>query len=115
MIDYNRRLIDLSRYKRNNMTPEENHLWARIRKRQLKDCQFYRQRIIGDYIVDFYCAKAKLIIEVDGGQHTFEDRAEKDSKRDSYLRNRKLRVVRFTNNEVRKNIDGVVEKILESI
>ncbi len=112
---YNRDLRGISRHKRNNMTPEENRLWARIKKRQLKDCQFYRQRIIGDYIVDFYCAKAKLIIEVDGGQHTFEDIAAKDSKRDSYLRKRKLRVLRFTNSEVRQNIDSVLEKILDFI
>lgn len=97
------------------MTPEENHLWARIRKRQLKDCQFYRQRILGDYIVDFYCARAKLVIEVDGGQHSFDDIAAEDSKRDKYLRRRNLKVLRFINSEVRKNIDGVIEKILESI
>ncbi len=81
--------------------------------KQLGGYQFYRQRIIGDYIVDFYCPKFKLVIEVDGGQHYSDDAVEKDTKRDAYLASHEIRVLRFTNADVLENIDGVIYKILE--
>ena len=83
--------------------------------KQINSCQFYRQRIIGDYIVDFYCPRAKLVIEVDGGQHYSDDMAEVDRKRDDYLKNLGLKVLRFSNTEVLNNIEGVVESILENM
>ena len=72
MVYYNTHLNKFARELRNNMTDAERLLWSRLRNRQLKGKQVYRQKIIGDYIVDFYCPKAKLVIEVDGGQHYTE-------------------------------------------
>ena len=68
MLSYNKSLTQLSRNLRRNMTDAERLLWSKIRSKQLKGFQFYRQKIIGNYIVDFYCPKSKLVIEVDGGQ-----------------------------------------------
>lgn len=97
------------------MTDAEKLLWLKIRGRQIKDSQFYRQKTIGNYIVDFYCSCAKLVIEVDGGQHCENVNKEKDRVRDGYMQDCGLKVLRFTNIEVLKNIEGVVEKIYEEM
>jgi very-short-patch-repair endonuclease len=97
------------------MTDAERCLWARIRARQLEGLQFYRQKIIGNYIVDFYCPNAKLVIEVDGGQHYSEEGLRADAIRDEYLKSHGLKVLRFTDTDVLTNIDGVVESIIESL
>jgi len=68
------------------MTDAENMLWLKLRRKQLKEYPFYRQKIIGKYIVDFYCPKANLVIELDGGQHYSETGQEKDRTRDNVLR-----------------------------
>ena len=67
------------------MTEAEKLLWSKVRKKQLKGYQFYRQKNIGNYIVDFYCPAAKLVIELDGGQHYSPKGKEKDKRRDAYL------------------------------
>ena len=115
MLVYNNKLKPYSRELRKNMTDTETSLWSKVRRKKLEGCQFYRQRIIGEYIVDFYCHGAKLIIEVDGSQHYTEEMIRADKKRDEYLKNSGLKVLRFTDTEVLKNIDGVVETILENI
>jgi very-short-patch-repair endonuclease len=69
MLFYNTELKRYSQELRKNMTDAERHLWKKLRMKQLRGKQFYRQRIIGNYIVDFYCPKAGLIVEIDGGQH----------------------------------------------
>jgi very-short-patch-repair endonuclease len=97
------------------MTDAEIKLWAVIRMKQLEGFQFYRQRIIGSYIIDFYCPKAKLVIEVDGSQHYESEQIEEDRKRDDYLKIRGFKVLRFNDNEVLTNIEGVLENILENI
>ncbi len=97
------------------MTDAEQHLWYKIRIKQLKGFQFYRQKIIGNYIVDFFCPGAKLFIEVDGSQHYTGEILKTDQKRDEYLKNLGLRILRFTDIDVLKNVDGVGEKILESL
>lgn len=114
-LPYNANLKERSDRLRNNMTDAERRLWSKIRMRQLKGCHFYRQKPIGDYIVDFYCPKAKLVIEVDGGQHLSEEGAESDRFRDEYLRSLDLKVLRFTNAQVMKNVDEVVESIIENM
>ncbi len=81
MLPYNRDLKTHSRDLRRNMTEAEKLLWSRIRKKQIKGHQFYRQRIIGNYIVDFYCPKTRLIIELDGGQHYHPEDLKKDTLR----------------------------------
>jgi len=115
MLIYNNNLKIYSRELRKNMTDAERRLWSTIRMKQIDSCQFYRQRIIGDYIVDFYCPRAKLVIEVDGGQHYSDEMVEMDRKRDDYLKNLGLKVLRFSNTEVLNNIEGVVESILENM
>ena len=77
--------------------------------------QFYRQRIIGDYIVDFYCPKARLVVEIDGSQHYREAEIEKDMLRDDYLRAEGLKVLRFSNRDVLQNMAGVLETVYEQI
>ena len=100
-----------SRQLRNKSTEAEILLWSKIRFRQLKNLLFYRQKPLGGYIVDFYCPKAKLVIEVDGAQHFEANAQEYDQVRDEYLQNLGLIVLRFTNLDVLGNIEGVVEVI----
>ncbi len=115
MLPYNKNLKEPSRQLRENMTDAERYLWAKIRMKQLKGYQFYRQKPIGDYIVDFFCPKEKLVIEVDGSQHFSDEMAEYDRIRDEYLSSLGLRVLRFTNTNVLTYIEGVVENIIENV
>ena len=115
MLPYNANLKQSARQLRKNMTDAERHLWAKIRMKQLKGYQFYRQKPIGDYIVDFFCPRAKLVIEVDGSQHLSDEMAEYDRIRDEYLSGLGLRVLRFTNTDVLTHIKGVIESIEEEI
>jgi very-short-patch-repair endonuclease len=108
---YEPRLKQPSRQLRINSTDAEILLWAKIRMRQLNGFLFYRQKPLGVYIADFYCPKAKLVIEVDGGQHLTPDSVEYDRVRDEYMKNIGLKTLRFTNIDVIENIDGVVETI----
>src|SRR3972149_6688936 len=103
MLKYNKKLTPFARELRKNMTDAEKRLWAKIRMRQMGGYQFYRQRAIGNYIVDFYCPKAKLVLEVDGGQHYSDEQIEIDKKRSSYLNKLGLKVMRFTNLDVLNN------------
>jgi len=111
MLPYNKDLKQFSQKLRKNMTDAECRLWTCVRGRQLKGYQFYRQKTIGDYIVDFYCSKAKLVIELDGGQHYTEEGRQKDKIRDEYLAGLGLRVLRLSDREVLIQTDGVLEKI----
>jgi very-short-patch-repair endonuclease len=113
MLPFNKNLKNLARGLRKNMTEAERVFWQRIRGKQLKDHQFYRQKNIGNYIVDFYCPAAELIVEIDGGQHHSDIGNEKDKIRDSYLNQLGFRVLRFSDSEVFENMDGVLEKVLE--
>jgi very-short-patch-repair endonuclease len=115
MLSYSENLKQLSRQLRENMTDAERHLWAKIRMKQLKGYQFYRQKPIGDYIVDFFCPKAKLIIEVDGSQHLVNETIEYDRIREEHVSSLGLKVLRFTNTEVLKHVEGVVERIEEEM
>jgi len=100
MLPYNKSIKCLSQKLRRDMTEAERLLWSKIRCRQLKGLQFYRQKIIGDYIVDFYCAKANLVIELDGGQHYNKEAQDKDRKRDKFLEGLGLKVLRFSVKEI---------------
>jgi very-short-patch-repair endonuclease len=93
------------------MTDAERVLWSRLRGKQLLDAQFYRQKPIGPYIVDFYCHAAALVIEVDGGQHYETEHAGKDSERDKCLADAGLMVMRFDNRQVLLETDAVIEEI----
>jgi len=97
------------------MTDAERLLWSRLRGKQLKDTQVYRQRIIGNYIVDFYCPRSGLVIEVDGGQHYSEEAVKEDQSRDQYMRDQGMKILRFSDLEIFENLNGVVEKIYETL
>ena len=77
------------------MTDAEKLLWSKIRGKQLNGLQFYRQKIIGNYITDFYCAKTRLVIEIDGGKHYSAEGKEKDRLRDEYMARAGITVLRF--------------------
>ena len=111
----NKKLKNTARTLRNNMTDAERKLWKHIRKKQINGLQFYRQKVIGHYIVDFYCHAAKLVIEVDGGQHYEEEGLEYDEQRDAFLEGQGLKVIRFSNLDVLQNIEGVIEKVIEEM
>ena len=113
MLPYNKALKPFARELRKNMTDAERRVWMRIRMKQLKGFQFYRQKNIGAYIVDFYCPAAKLIIEIDGGQHYSEEGLRRDEVRDEYLTSLGFRILRFNDREVFENIEGVLETICE--
>jgi very-short-patch-repair endonuclease len=115
MLPFNKQLKRFTRDLRNNMTDAEQHVWSKIRRKQLKGHQFYRQKNIGNYIVDFYCPAAKLIIEIDGGQHYSEEGIQADRVRDAYLAKLEFTVFRFSDREVFENIDGILEKIYEHL
>jgi len=85
MLPYSRQLKQNSRELRSNMTDAEQKLWYRLRRKQINGWQFYRQKIIGSYIVDFYCPAARLVVELDGSQHFEPQHQAADQKRDAYL------------------------------
>src|SRR5436309_13580556 len=99
---------DRARRLRRVSTNAETQLWNRIRSRALGGYKFVRQEPIGPYIVDFVCREQRLVIEVDGGQHATDKR---DAVRDQWLADHRYRVMRFWNNEILGNIDGVHERI----
>jgi very-short-patch-repair endonuclease len=115
MLPFNKKLKGLARELRKRMTDAELVLWGKIRKKELKGYQFYRQKNIGNYIVDFYCPAAKLIIEIDGGQHYSEVGLERDKTRDNYLMSLGFTVLRFSDRDIFKNIDGMLQRIWEYI
>ena len=115
---YNQELIPIAKQLRKEMTKEERRLWYEF----LRDypIRFKRQNTIGKYVVDFYCAKAKLIVELDGSQHFEEENIEKDRQRTEFLESYGLKVIRIPNNEVNRNfrdvceyIDNEVRKVME--
>jgi very-short-patch-repair endonuclease len=105
-----RKKVPTARRLRRDSTDAERTLWLQLRDRRLQGWKFRRQVSIDPYIVDFLCLDAKLVIEVDGGQHD-ENRA-KDEVRTRFLEGFGLRVIRFWNNEVLGNLEGVLERIL---
>jgi len=115
MLSYNKNLKGYSRVLRRNMTNAERLLWSKLKGKQLKGFQFNRQKPIGNYIVDFYCLNAKLVIEVDGGQHYRHDGKQEDRVRDDYMAQHGLRVLRFSDRDIFENIDGVVETICKHL
>jgi very-short-patch-repair endonuclease len=115
VLPYNKNLKIFAQQLRENMTDAEKHLWWKIKMKQVKGLIFYRQKPIGEYIVDFYCPKAKLAIEIDGSHHLVGETIEYDRIRDDYLSSLGLRVLRFTNNDVLNNMKRVLEEIEEEV
>ena len=106
---HNKSLVSNARNLRKNMTKEERHLWYDFLR--FYPVKFLRQKILGKYIVDFYCAEAKLIVELDGSQHYEDKEMEYDAERTTYLELYGVRVLRIPNNEVNQNFSGVCEYI----
>jgi len=109
---YNTKLKNRSRELRNKSTLSEVLLWNEIKAKKL-GYQFLRQKPIGNYIVDFYCPKLKLIIEIDGSSHN--SKQEYDNFRDEYFNEAQLRLIRFLDNDVKNNLDNVIRAIKEEI
>ena len=106
---HNKALVPYAKQLRREMTKEERHLWYDFLR--FYSVRFIRQKIIGHYILDFYCAKAKLAIELDGSQHFEDNNTQKDIIRSEYLEDFGIHVVRILNNEVTGNFNGVCEYI----
>lgn len=97
------------------MTDAETIRWSRIRRKQILGLQFYRQKPIAHYIVDFFAPKASLVIEVDGSQHKQVKHQKKDELRDSYLSTKGIEVLRLNANEVVREIDSIAQRIYEIV
>ena len=107
---YNSELTDYAQALRKNMTKEEKKLWYDF----LKNLPYsvHRQKAIGNYIVDFYCAETKTVIELDGSQHYEDDGVLHDKERDAYLNGLGITVLRYSNRDVNTNFNGVCDDIL---
>ena len=106
---HNRQLVPLAKRLRKEMTKEERRLWYDFLRSY--PVRFTRQKVLGRYIVDFYCAQAKLVVELDGSQHYEERGLAQDAERTAFLEAYGLQVLRIPNNEISKNLRGVCEMI----
>ena len=106
---YNKSNIPLAKALRKNMTPWERKLWYDFLRNY--PVRFQRQKAIGNYIADFYCARARLIVELDGGGHYTEEQAEKDADRTNELEAMNLKVLRICNLDIDRNFRGVCDHI----
>ena len=113
MIPYNKNLVSNARELRKNMTPEERHLWYDFFKKIPLNVK--RQHNIENYIVDFYIAERKIVIEVDGLQHLSPENKESDDKRDKALADWGIKVLRYSNESIRKSFSVVVADILDKL
>ena len=105
--------VEFARMLRREMTDAERHLWQRLRLRNIDGFKFRRQYEIAPYIVDLICVEESLVIEIDGGQHA--DTVEYDATRTEFLANAGYHVLRFWNNDVLQNVDGVVQVITDAL
>jgi very-short-patch-repair endonuclease len=113
VLPYNKNLTALARENRSNPTKAESKIWQEVlRMRQFAQYKFLRQKPIDNYIVDFYCSELRLVIEIDGDSHA--ETVEYDAVRTKVLESLGLRVVRFTNNEVLGNIEGIYEELIKT-
>jgi len=115
MLHYNRKLKSSARTLRTHLTESEQLLWSRLRRKQILEVQFYRQKPLGYYVVDFYAPSVQLVIEADGSQHFEAAQETYDQQRTVYLKNQGLRVLRFTNLEVLLETEAVVEAIYGAV
>ena len=114
-LPYNKNLKEFSRKLRNNSTPGEILLWQKLRAGSMKEYTFNRQKPLGRYIVDFYCKPLKLVIEIDGSYHFEEEQKIKDRLRQAILEQMGLNFLRFSEQQVRKDLDMILKKIEDYI
>ena len=103
----------IARKLRKNSTEEERKIWNLLRNRQFLNLKFKRQVPIGEYIADFVCEEKKIAIEIDGGQHNEPDNWVKDNMRTQFIKSKGYKVLRFWNNDIKDNIEGVYQKLIE--
>lgn len=113
MIPYNQKLVSTARTLRKNMTPEEKHLWYDFLKRLPVNIR--RQHNIENYIVDFYIAEQKIVIEIDGRQHLLPEHKEADEQRDAVMSSWGITVLRYSNDSIQNNFSAVTADILQHI
>jgi very-short-patch-repair endonuclease len=106
-------MTKLAKVLRKSQTDAEKIVWQKLRSKQLNGFKFKRQQPLGRYIVDFVCFDKKLIIEIDGGQHATQK--DKDLQREQWLQSEGFEVVRFWNNDIFENIEGVLETIMKKL
>jgi len=109
------RRVPRARKLRRDVTEAEKRLWRRLRELPAHRSHFRRQATIGPYFADFACHSLRLVIELDGGQHGLAQHAARDARRDEYMKGRGYRVLRFWNNDVMQNIDGVMKTISDAV
>ena len=114
-IYYNPKLRQLARNLRNNSTLSEVLLWNELKGRQINGFQFFRQKPIGNFIVDFYCPKLKLVIEIDGASHEIKKNQIRDKKKDQFLQSLGLSIIRIDDWDVKQNLSVVIEELVEKI
>ena len=112
---YNNKSLENAKILRSNMTDCEQKLWYYLRAGRFENIKFKRQAPIGNYIIDFVAKEKNLIIELDGSQHMDNELQKHDAIRENYLKNLGYKIIRFYNNEIIENIEGVLEKIRQSI
>ncbi len=112
-LEYQKKNISLAKILRRNATKQEKHLWYDFLSNY--PIRFQRQKAIADFIVDFYCHKAKLVIEIDGSQHGTEEGIEQDEYRTAILEEYGLRILRFTNQQIDKKFRVVCERIVDAV
>jgi very-short-patch-repair endonuclease len=115
MLKYNPQLKTRARRLRSNLTDAEQWLWNRLRGKQILGIQFYRQRLIGNYIVDFYAPRARLVIEVDGAHHLDTLQVQYDQRRSEYMERLGLKVLRFDDRQVLLEVESVMQVIYDTV
>ena len=108
-LNYNKNNIQSAKALRKNATPQENHLWYDFLRNY--EVRFQRQKAIGNYIVDFYCFRAKLVVELDGSQHYTDEEKGYDCQRTDYLEKLGLQVIRISNRQINEEFQAVCEHI----
>jgi very-short-patch-repair endonuclease len=111
--DHSKRLLGFARRMRREATDAERKLWSILRDHRLCGHRFRRQHPVAGYILDFFCPKAQLAIELDGGQHADDEHRAYDERRDAILRQSGIEVMRFSDHDMLTNAEGVAKAILE--
>jgi very-short-patch-repair endonuclease len=114
MLQYKPQLKTKARWLRTNLTDAEQRLWSRLRRKQILGIQFYRQKPLGNYIVDFYAPSVQLVVKVDGFHHFDGIQAKHDKQRNEYLERLRFKVLRFDDRQVLMQTDAGVEEIFQS-
>jgi len=112
MTGYSSRTLKHAKQLRRDLTPQERVLWSELKNRQLDGFKFRKQQPIGPYIADFVCQEHKLVIEADGSQHSDN---QNDKQRDRWMQDRGYTVLRFWNNEINENLEGVLTAIMHTL